>query len=150
MRRKNPRIGMGRIVLLIILTALFVFPTGCKKEEEKEGLFVCLLGVHYQLGSLSSDPIADPAQSEVVVKWNGNSHIFYDEEISDEILYFRDTLDLDTLKMYTEELTFDVGHCDGTVLIPGATIITSPTHIDTQSLGDITCDWSPAQGVYYY
>ena len=150
MRKENQGLIISKIVFLMTLIAFSLLTSGCTKEGKKH-LFVCLLGVHYQEASLYSDPIADPAQSEVVISWDGSSHIFTNEEISDSIFYFRDSLDLDTLESYTLELTTDVGHCKGTVTIPGATYISKPTPDTTLPLGsNISCEWSTSYGTSYY
>ncbi len=150
MRKENQGLIISKIVLLTILITFSIFTSNCTKEGKKH-FFICLLGVHYQEASLYSDPIADPAQSEVVISWDGSSHIVAEEEISDSIFYFRDILDLDTLESYTLELTTDVGHCKGTVTIPGATYISKPPPDTTLPLGsNIFCDWSTSYGAFYY
>lgn len=151
MIRKNPKILIGGIVLLMVLLVSSIFTTGCEKEEEICAIFVAMLQDGWQMSTLTADPYPNSAESEVVIEWDTLSHIFPNVYWDLDGIYFHDTLDLDTLEDYTVELTSDVGKCEGTVTLPGGTSIIEPEYNDTLPLGVVvTVDWSTAQEADYY
>jgi hypothetical protein len=152
MQKRKPIIVVSGIALLMLLLVFSIFNTGCGKEEEKIcAIFLCMLTDSWQDAQLVSEPIADPVQAEVSIEWDTQSYVFPFVNYWGGIISFSDTLDLDTLLDYTVELTSDVGDCEGTVTLPGATSIIDPEPWDTLPLGGTaTVTWNAAQEADFY
>ncbi len=152
MIRRNPRIVMSGIVLVAILIVFSVFTTGCTKEEEAlQAIFMCWTSGDWEEAILTSDPIANIAQSDVVIEWDTLSHTFPYKDLYNGIIIFDDTIYVDSLEDFTIELTSDVGDCEGTITLPGATSIIDPDYNDTLPLGGtVTVTWHAAQDADYY
>lgn len=152
MSEKVLRIEISKLLLLILIIVLFVFTSGCDKEEtEIPAVFVCILNQYSQEARLFSDPLADINQSVVTIEWDTVSHIFPYFVYYHTYLYFLDTLDLEEKESYSVGLTSDIGYCEGTVTFPEATSITYPEENDTLPLGvNVTSTWDAAEGADYY
>lgn len=142
---------MRKFIFLIFFVLFSTFIIRCEKEEEIHAIFLCLLNNAEQEAQLISDPIADPNQVEVVIKWDTLTHTFPFIEWDWSGIYLYDTLSLDTLEDYKIRLESDVGNCEGTVTLPGYTAFPEIQLNDTFPLGeDITVAWDTAQGADYY
>ena len=142
---------MRKFIFLIFLILFSTFITGCEKNEEICAIFVAILYEQEQFGVLRSDPIADPTQSEVIMKWDTLSDTSsYWYHYVDGI-WFDNILNLDGMVDYTIELTSNVGDCRGTITFPDTTSIIEPMNYDTLPIRDgITISWNVAEGADYY
>jgi len=113
-----------------------------------------LLGMLYDYGQqaiLLSDPVADPTQSNVTIKWGSSSVTFPDKYIYPGYLAFQNDLFLSSSTDYTLALISPVGTSQGTIRLPQSTYITQPSYGDTLLVGnDVVVVWSTATNADYY
>jgi len=155
--------------LVMCLLSSFTFNGGCTKTVHdtttvydtvtvhdttliSDGkIFLCWLSEYDQWAVLCSDPVADTAQSQVTIRWNGNSVVFPDESIYPGYLEFGNDLYLSFQTNYTIALNADVGSCEGTITFPEETYITEPSYGATLPIGqDVIVTWTSAQGASFY
>ncbi|MBA7518511.1 hypothetical protein ES705_10582 [subsurface metagenome] len=160
---------LGYVVIFLAVWFSFISNGGCTKTEtvydtttvydtlvqydtlDQHFLWCELFFWDWQNAMLFSDPVADPAQSEVKMEWGTQSFIFPNEVVGPGVLSFQGEQDMDSLTDYTITLTSDVGTCTGTVTLPGAVTITNPNIDDTLPFNqDVYCTWIAAQAADFY
>ena len=144
-----------RMAAFCALAVLSMAITNCRRcvTEVSHSILVCELGPGYSTAMLFSSPIADTAESEIIVEWHeGRSvRVFADELACPGYILFRDYYFFPPLEKYTVRLTSDVGSCSGEIVRPGMLSNLRPFLDDTlPAHRRVDCSWDAVAGAGFY
>ncbi|MCS7250592.1 MAG: hypothetical protein NZ608_06695, partial [candidate division WOR-3 bacterium] len=105
----------------------------------------------WQTAYLFSSPLPDPGSSDAKLIWEGNVRQFPFKYLRPGYLYFYDTIELASKKLYSLKIISNVGICSGGVWIPESTYFTQPRYSETlPARSSATIAWTIANSADFY